>query len=175
MTDERPIPAAPSDEQELWHGHTSQWVHFWYYFFCILLAAAAVAGMPFTGGLSGAAIIIPVVMWSVRWCLTRSTVYDLTSQRLKVRRGILNRRLEEIELYRVKDYVMEQPLHLRFLGLGNLALVSSDATTPRLELKAIPSVGTVREQLRTAVQSERDRKHVRELDVENLPSASTNN
>jgi uncharacterized membrane protein YdbT with pleckstrin-like domain len=159
-------PAEP--EQNLWTGHTSQWVHFWYYFFCVLLALGAIAGMPFTQGLSGAALIIPLVMWIIRWWVTRTTSYELTSQRLKIHHGILTRRLEELELYRVKDYVMEQPLMLRLLGLGNLTLVSSDASTPRLMIRAIPDVATVRERLRTAVQSERDRKRVRELDVDNL-------
>lgn len=167
-----PPPAASAIESHLWTGHTSQWVHFWYYFFCVLLAAGALAGIPFTGGLSGAAVVIPLGMWIVRWWLTRTTVYELSSQRLKIHRGILNRRLEEVELYRVKDYIMDQPLFLRLLGLGNLTLVSSDASTPRIVLRAIPSVAAVREQLRIAVQSERDRKRVRELDVDNTtPSA----
>jgi hypothetical protein len=49
--------------------------------------------------------------------------------------------------------------------LGNLTLVTSDASTPRIVLRAIADVQAVRETLRTAVQSERDRKRVRELDV----------
>jgi uncharacterized membrane protein YdbT with pleckstrin-like domain len=167
MPDEASPPASPTVEMELWKGHTSQWVHFWYYFFCVLLAAGAVAGMPFTAGISGVAVIIPVCMWTVRWWMTRTTVYELTTQRLKIHHGILNRRLEELELYRVKDYIMDQPLVLRLLGLGNLTLVTSDASTPRIAIRAIPGVTAVREQLRTAVQSERDRKRVRELDVDN--------
>ena len=167
MPDETPSSPAPALEQELWKGHTSQWVHFWYYFFCLLLVGAAIAGMPFTGGLSGAAIVVPLILWIVRWWVTRATVYELTTQRLKIHRGILNRRLEEIELYRVKDYIMDQPLFLRMLGLGNLTLVTSDASTPTVVIRAIPGVAAVREQLRTAVQSERDRKRVRELDVDN--------
>src|SRR5262249_22284433 len=96
--------------------------------------------------------------------------YDLTTQRLRIHTGILNRRLEEIELYRVKDYVMDRPLALRLLGLGHLTLVTSDASARTVRLEAIPSVETGREQLRAAVQSERDRKRVRELDVDD-PSA----
>ena len=165
-TSSPPPPATPVVETALWTGHTSQWVHFWYYFFCLLLAAGALAGMPFTSGFSGAAILIPVFMWVGRWWVTKTTVYELTSQRLKIHHGILNRRLEELELYRVKDYIMDQPLFLRLVGLGNLTLVSSDASTPRIVLGAIPGVAAVREQLRLAVQSERDRKRVRELDVD---------
>ena len=101
----------------------------------------------------------------MRWWATRTTVYQLTTQRLRIRRGILTRRLDELELYRVKDYVLEQPLLLRLVGLGNLTLVSSDATTPTVILQAIAGAEGVRELLRNAVQTERDRKRVRELDV----------
>jgi len=167
MPDQISPPAASPAEADLWKGYTSQWVHFWFYFFCVLLAAAALAGVPFTGGLSAAALVIPLGLWLIRWWTTRTTVYELTTQRLKIHRGILTRRLEEVELYRVKDYVLEQPLFLRLLGLGNLTLVSSDATTPSIVLRAIAGVAAVREQLRTAVQAERDRKRVRELDVDN--------
>ena len=155
------VPEAP-----LWTGHTSQWVHFWFYFFCVLLAAGCLAGVPFTGGLSAAGLVVPLIMWGVRWWMTRTTVYELTSQRLRRRSGILDRKLDELELFRVKDYTMEQPFLLRMLGLGNLTLITSDATTPTVAIKAIADVEKVREMLRQVVQSERDRKRVRELDVD---------
>jgi uncharacterized membrane protein YdbT with pleckstrin-like domain len=157
--------STPSPETVLWRGHTSQWIHFWYYFFCVVLAAGALAGVPFTGGLSAVALVVPIGMWMARWWITRTTLYELTTQRLKVTRGILNRRLDELELFRVKDYVMDQPLFLRLVGLGNITLVTSDATTHSIVLRAIADVQAVRETLRTAVQSERDRKRVREIDV----------
>jgi hypothetical protein len=78
----------------------------------------------------------------------------------------LNRKLDELELFRVKDYSMNQPLFLRLVKLGNLTLVTSDASSPTVAIRAIPDVETVREKLRSAVQSERDRKRVRELDVD---------
>ncbi len=157
-----PIRTAESD---LWTGHPSQWVHFWFYLFCVLLVVGAVAAAPWTGGLSAFALVIPVLFWGIRWWATRTTVYVLTSQRLRILSGILTRRLDELELYRVKDYVLEQPLLLRLVGLGNLTLVTSDATTPTVTLRAIGGVEEVRELLRNAVQRERDRKRVRELDV----------
>src|SRR5207249_5511530 len=100
MPNEDISQSALPDENSLWIGHTSQWVHFWYYFFCLLLAAAAVAGIPFTGGLSAVGLVVPLVMWIARWLLTRSTTYELTTQRLRITRGILNREMDELELYR---------------------------------------------------------------------------
>lgn len=155
-----------TSEVSLWKGHTSQWVHFWYYFFCLLLAAAAIGGIPFTAGLSATGLALPVILWVARWWITKSTSYELTSQRLKIGTGILNRKLDELELFRVKDYAMEQPLFLRLVGLGNLTLVTSDASTPTVAIRAIANVEDVREKLRNAVQAERDRKRVREMDVD---------
>ena len=169
-TDDATIPPAPA-ETSLWKGHTSQWIHFWYYFFCLVLAAGIIAAATLlalpTGGLTYLALIVPLMMWLIRWWYTKTTTYELTSQRLKITCGILNRRLEELELYRVKDYSMNQPLMLRMLGLGHLSMVTSDSSTPRIDIRAIPGVVEVREKLRSAVQAERDRKRVRELDVDN--------
>ena len=164
IDDDSAIPSA-EPEKELWEGYTSQWTHFWYYLFCLLLVAAAIGGMPFTAGLSLIGLAVPVIMWIARWMITRSTKYELTSQRLRIRTGIFSRKLDELELYRVKDYSMELPFLLRLVGCGNLNLITSDATTPEVAIKAIKDVETVRELLRKAVQTEGDRKRVREMDV----------
>ncbi|MGH8046527.1 MAG: PH domain-containing protein, partial [Chthoniobacterales bacterium] len=130
-------------------------------------------GIPFTkNGLSAIGLIIPLVWAPIRWFTNRATTYELTTQRFRITRGILNRQLDEIELYRVKDYVMTQPLFLRLLGLGNIDLLSSDVSTPTVTMRAIAGVEDVREKLRTAVQSERDRKRVRALDVDNTDEPS---
>lgn len=162
-------------ENMLWSGHTSQWVHFWYYFFCLLLAAGiAVAATMFglatvgIGALGYLALVIPLLMWLIRWWITKCTHYELTSQRLRIRTGILNKKVDELELFRVKDYTMEQPFLLRLVGLGNLTMITSDATSPTVSIRAIPGIEQVREKLRTAVQVERDRKRVRQLDVDNV-------
>lgn len=165
-TPSTPLPGAsvPS-ETVLWKGHTSQWVHFWYYFFCVLLIIGCVVGATLTGGLAAIGLVVPLSMWVIRWWLTKCTLYELTTQRLKVCTGIFNKHLDELELFRVKDYSMIRPFFLRMMGLGHLTMVTSDISTPTLTIKAIPNVEQVREMLRTSVQAERDRKRVRELDM----------
>lgn len=174
-TDDTPITVAGS-ETTLWSGHTSQWIHFWFYFFCVLLAAGiAVAATVFalpTGALSYVVLVIPLFMWLIRWWVTKCTSYELTTQRLRIRSGVLNKRVDDLELFRVRDYSMEQPLMLRLVGLGHLTMITSDATTPSVSIRAIPGVEAVREKLRTAVQAERDRKRVRQLDVDNVEDGS---
>jgi uncharacterized membrane protein YdbT with pleckstrin-like domain len=161
-----PNSAGTITETTLWKGHTSQWVHFWYYLFCIVLAIGCVAGAVFTGGVAAIGLVVPLLMWVIRWWATKCTSYELTTQRLKISTGILNKHLDELELFRVKDYSMNQPLFLRMMGLGNLNMVTSDISTPTVSIKAIAQVEKVREMLRTTVQAERDRKRVRAFDVD---------
>lgn len=175
MSTDVPPSASNTAETILWSGHTSQWVHFWYYFFCLILAAgiavaATIVALPTAGigALGYLGLIVPFLMWVVRWWATKCTTYELTTQRFRLRTGILDKKVDELELYRVKDYSMEQPLLLRIVGLGNLTMVTSDATTPTIAMRAIPGVEGVREKLRTAVQNERDRKRVRQMDIDNV-------
>jgi uncharacterized membrane protein YdbT with pleckstrin-like domain len=159
-----PSPSSAA-ESMLWKGHSSQWVHIGFYLICIVIAAACLAGIPFSGGLSAIGLVVPLLGWIIRWWITRSTSYELTTQRFKIRRGILNRKLDELELFRVRDYSMEQPFFLRLFHLGNITLMTSDATSPTVVLRAIHDIEDVHEKLRTAVQNERDRRRVRPLDM----------
>ncbi len=79
--------------------------------------------------------------------------------------GILNKKLDELELYRVKDSTLEQPLLLRMFGLGNITIMSSDVSLPVLQLSAVPGAYEAREKLRLAVEAERDRKRVRDINL----------
>ena len=152
-------------EETLWKGSTSQLVHVWTYLLWLAVAAGIiVAGVILLNPLIYAALAVPVIGILVRYFVTRSTVYELTSQRLRKTSGIFNKKLDELELYRVKDSTLEQPLLLRMFGLGNINVVSSDATMPLVLINAVPGAYDMREKLRVAVEAERDRKRVREVD-----------
>jgi uncharacterized membrane protein YdbT with pleckstrin-like domain len=155
-----------STETTLWRGGTSQLVHFWTYLFWILVAVGiGVAGTMLLNPLIYAGLVVPAIGLLVRWLTTRSTRYELTTQRLRKTSGIFTRKLDELELYRVKDSTLEQPFLLRFFGLGNVTVVSSDATLPLVQIAAVNDAYEMREKLRLAVESERDRKRVREMEV----------
>ncbi|MEZ5300332.1 MAG: PH domain-containing protein [Verrucomicrobiales bacterium] len=51
-----------------------------------------------------------------RWN-TKFYNYELTNERLKLSTGVLNRKTDVLELYRVKDMELEKPLHFRIFGL----------------------------------------------------------
>lgn len=166
---ENPTSLQPSSsETSLWKDTTSNWVHFWYYFVCALLAVGAIVLAMFTGPVGAVALLVPVIMVVVRWWATRCTIYELTTERFRITTGVLSRRQDELELFRVKDYQVEEPFVLRMLGLGNVTLVTADSTTPTIHIKAVRGVYAIRDQLRKAVDAARDRKRVRQMDLDNL-------
>jgi len=85
-----------------------------------------------------------------------STIYTITSQRVIIKYGLLDKKQEEIELFRVKDYKMIQSLQDRILGIGDIQIISTDPTAPVLEISDIRDPGSVKEILRKAIRAEKD-------------------
>jgi uncharacterized membrane protein YdbT with pleckstrin-like domain len=109
-------------------------------------------------------LIVPIGLMAWRFLGTRFHEYEITSERIRLTRGILSRRMDELELYRVKDTSIEQPLMLRLFGLSNVVVRSSDTSTPIFVIEAVPDAQMLRENLRGCVEKMRERKRVREVD-----------
>lgn len=88
-------------------------------------------------------LVALVMLW--KYLDVRCQHYELTTERLKTRSGIFSKTTHELELYRVKDIMFEQPFFLRLFGLGNVVLMTTDASTPTLTLRAIPDAENWRE------------------------------
>jgi len=105
---------------------------------------------------------------ALRWLRNVSTHYELTDQRLIIRSGIINKKSDEIELYRVKDVTVDYSIINQWADIGQITIRSSDPTTQSgaLVLRDIPHARRLREQMRTLVDTARQARRVRELDVE---------
>ncbi len=90
--------------------------------------------------------------------------YEINPEELQYTSGILRRKHEYIELFRVKDFQVDRPLIYRFFGLGNLVVYTSDKTTPVFRLEAIRKPEEVYTVLRGLVELNRKEKHVYEID-----------
>ena len=132
-------------EREVWSGAPSQWQNLGWWVACVLV------------------LPIPFALW--RWLVVRNVRYVLTDQRLKSSRGVFNRVTDDLELYRIKDTRFEQSVWQRMVGIGDIELSTSDATTPLVRLANIRQADHVRDTLRGLVEKRRDAKRVRELDL----------
>jgi len=99
-----------------------------------------------------------VRLWHGRPYLSIGLRYELTSQRLRIYRGILGSHIEEIELIRVKDSNVKQHVGERLLNIGDVTIVSADPTTPEIVLQNVHDPVQVREIFRKAVMDEKARR-----------------
>ncbi len=101
------------------------------------------------------------------WIASRAIHVRITTQRIVLDRGILSKRMDQLDLYRVTDYVVERPLAQRMMGTGNLVLKAMDASTPELALRGLKTdVVALYESLRRATEDEKRRRGVRVVDYE---------
>lgn len=111
-------------------------------------------------------LVVPIFIGLWKWLVVRNTRYELTSERLRLREGVLNKKLDELELYRVRDYRLEQPFWLRLFSAGNVIVRTTDTMNPIVVLRAVEKSEEVLGLLRRHVEDCRARKNVRALDVE---------
>ena len=110
---------------------------------------------------------VGLIVVLVKWFQNLATTYELTDDRLILHRGIFNKSLDEIELYRVKDVRVEFSLIAQWAGIGTIVLISSDETTgdQPLAMRDIEGAQTRREKLRELVNAARRLRGVREIDM----------
>lgn len=129
-------------------------------FIAVLAASLALSELPIAPYFAFAPLLL--AFWvCLRTFMTRYTLFDDV---LETASGVLSPQHETLELYRVKDYRVTQPLWLRPMGLGHVELHTSDRSTPVIKLRTISQPLSVRNSMRVMVEAARDRKGVREFD-----------
>jgi uncharacterized membrane protein YdbT with pleckstrin-like domain len=103
----------------------------------------------------------------IKWIENLGTTYEVSEDRLILRKGIFVKSIDEIELYRVKDVRLDFTLINQWANIGTITISSSDETTRTapLVLRDIENAGARRESLRTLVDAARQKRRVREIDV----------
>src|SRR5215468_2942411 len=146
MSETNPV----AGEEIVWRGTSSQWKNFGVYLLCGLFCW----------------LLVPIFFALVHYLKTRCKVFELTTQRLKITSGIFTKVTETLELYRVKDIETRQPFLSRLVGIENVQMTTSDASSPVVSIDAVPSSVGFADKLRNQVEVIRQQKRVREIDIE---------
>jgi uncharacterized membrane protein YdbT with pleckstrin-like domain len=103
----------------------------------------------------------------VKWVQNLAATYEISEERLIIRRGILFKSIDEIELYRIKDVRIDFTLINQVAGIGTICVSSSDETTRDgdLVMRHVERAQQRREQLRRLVDTARQQRRVREIDM----------
>jgi len=123
-----------------------------------LLLGIILATVLFTTGLGawspvGLLPILGVVAWA--YIQRLNDAYRLFEDRLEVESGIISRRIENVELFRIRDVGLRQGLLGRLLDVGDVYVHSTDASTPAVQVRGIEDPRAFYQALRDQVTASR--------------------
>ena len=124
----------------------------------IALAAGALrAGAPAEYVALGFLLLLAII--SLRYYFKSvGTHYQITTQRIKLERGLLSKLQESLELFRIDHLELHKPLGMRLVGKSSLHLFSSDAELTNFYIYGVPDLEALADTLRNCQLRERSRR-----------------
>lgn len=92
-----------------------------------------------------------------------TTKFKVSTKWIETEKGILLRKVDSLELWRVLDVAYEQSILDRIFGIAKIRLTGTDQSDPVLEMHGLPNHRELFEKLRDAVQYARQRGRPMEL------------
>src|SRR5215475_15101170 len=83
-------------------------------------------------------LVVPIFFALARYFQTKCKIFELTTQRFKITSGVFTKKTETLELYRVKDIETRQPFLSRLVGIENIKMTTTDASSPIVLVDAVP-------------------------------------
>lgn len=90
----------------------------------------------------------------------KSIKFRVTTTVIEFERGVLSKRIDVLQLWRIRDVVYKQNLIDRILGIAHVEVVAQDKTNPDLEIVGMPASRQLFEQLRDSIEIQRQAKNV---------------
>ncbi len=104
--------------------------------------------------------VTAVALFVRRW----DNRYRISTQRITFETGVLDKKCRTVELHRVQDLELREPLFLRLRSAGDLVVRSMDVGEKLIVLRGIHGAREVHEAVRSAVLAERSKHKVRLLE-----------
>lgn len=106
--------------------------------------------------------LITVAMAFYRYLYIRFTSYTITKETITVRTGVVARKFDNLELFRVKDYIVNQTVFERIFALMTVNLYTTDLSTVNIKIQGVP-LSNITEKIRDLVQEARNSNRIFEI------------
>ncbi len=97
------------------------------------------------------------IIFGLPWTFTK---YKLYEEKFQICTGFLNKKEEEIRLYRIMDTTLQKSFGHRIFGLGTIKVNSADKTTPEFFIQNVKRPDYVRDLLSDKVEAARMKHRV---------------
>ncbi len=88
------------------------------------------------------------------------TKYMLSEERLFIEQGFLNKKEDEVRLYRIMDVSLTRSFGQRIFGVGTIHCCSADKSMGDFDIISVKNPKDVKEQLSQQIEKQRDAKRV---------------
>jgi len=82
-------------------------------------------------------IVVVALILLIRMIRLKMTYYEVTSDRIEWSRGILDRRVDNLDMFRVIDLKMRRSIFDCIFGIGTVGLITTDKTDPEFVFEKI--------------------------------------
>lgn len=162
---------APAEERKMLYDGSPSWKAFLGHYLIggvgaliVLAILLLVHGKGATVGAKLLDVLIPVALATVYFFglhfYRHSIRFRVTSTAIEHERGMFSKRIDVLQLWRVKDVAYKQNLMDRILGIAHVEVIATDATTPDLEIVGMPASRQLFEHLRDAIEIQRQANNV---------------
>jgi membrane protein YdbS with pleckstrin-like domain len=167
----KPDDKLPSERRTIYEGVPS-WKAFLGYYVVVVLLGILVPAILNSAGASRDAeastrillVIIPVGVAAIFFfaitLYRRSIKFRVTNTVIETERGVLSKKIDVLQLWRCRDIQYRQNLVDRILGIAHIEVFAQDATNPHIEIVGMPASRKLFEQLRDAIEIQRQAKNV---------------
>jgi hypothetical protein len=94
------------------------------------------------------------------WLQSSGITYRITTQRIKIERGILSKEMDSVELFTIEHFDIHKPLGMRLAGHCVLRLRSSDTDFQTVSIYGIHGLENLADTLRECSLRERTRRRI---------------
>jgi membrane protein YdbS with pleckstrin-like domain len=110
------------------------------------------------------AVMIPLAALAVFYfglnLYRKSIKFRVSNTVIEYERGMLSKRIDVVQLWRIKDVVYRQSLIDRILSIAHIHVLTSDAANPNFQIVGMPASRKLFEQLRDSIEIQRQAKNV---------------
>lgn len=106
--------------------------------------------------------LMAALVASYRYLYINNIRYTITKETITARTGIVARKFDNLELFRVKDYIVSQSVFERIFRLMTINLHTTDLSSPTLRISGVP-LSNVTETIRNLVQEARLNNRIFEI------------
>ncbi|MFT3694357.1 MAG: PH domain-containing protein [Kofleriaceae bacterium] len=163
--------SVPSDRKTIYEGSPSWKAYLGYYIIEVFVALIVMVILRWTEtegvtamGTRIMHVLIPILLavafgFGIAF-YRKSIKFRVTNTVIEFERGLLSKRIDVLQLWRIRDVVYKQNLVDRILGIAHVEVVASDTTNPDLEIVGMPASRQLFEQLRDSIEIQRQAKNV---------------